>query len=131
MGSSMQSLEIEKGSYQGTTSQPKPSEMTQEQQPIKTMSTEATREQASEPRELLFDEATGLQLYTNELELNFMEQLQLRIINERKLDIEALSGEEYGHIIDYLKLEKRKRMLNDFADSAESEAHFKQLEQVL
>ena len=65
---------------------------------------------------MVMDEASGLQMYTNSIDLNFIEKLQLRIITERGLDVHSLKGDEFQNIKDYAKLEQRKAMLNNLDD---------------
>lgn len=48
-----------------------------------------------------------------------MQKLQLRIANERKINIGGLKGEEFKVLKEYKKLEERKHVLNtthDFFD---------------
>lgn len=60
----------------------------------------------------------GLQIYKNELEskLTFMQKLQLRIAEERKISIQKLKGDEFQILKDFKKLEERKELLNTVND---------------
>lgn len=69
-----------------------------------------------ETAELPIDGRTGLQLYENELQLTPMQKLQLRIAQERGIDLFSLKGSEYGTLKEYMKLEERKEQLNNFDD---------------
>lgn len=45
-----------------------------------------------------------------------MQKLQLRIVQERNIDIDGLRGDEFQVLKDYKKLEERKAMLNNVHD---------------
>jgi len=45
-----------------------------------------------------------------------MQKLQLRIAQERGLDIFRLKGSEYDTLKEFMKLEERKAQLNTFDD---------------
>lgn len=58
----------------------------------------------------------GMQLFENTLELNFMQKLQLRIAQQRGINVDTLHGAEFNILKDYKKLEERKELLNNFHD---------------
>ena len=62
------------------------------------------------------DPETGLQLYKNQMSLTFMQKLQLRIIQERNIDMDELKGEEFKILKEYKKLEDRASLLNNVYD---------------
>jgi len=66
------------------------------------------------------DSASGMQLVQHDLALNHQQKLQLRIANERGINIDNLMGEEYQVLKQYKSLEKRQEIFNnvyDFADA--------------
>lgn len=78
--------------------------------------------------EIEIDENTGMQLYQNELEekLTFMQKLQLRIAQQKNINIESLKGDEFKVLKDYKKLEERREFMNnvnDFFDPKYSTTH--------
>jgi hypothetical protein len=88
---------------------PKSSELTAE-------AAEKSSADLVEATELPVDIRTGQQLYENELVLTPMQKLQLRIAQERGLDIFRLKGGEYDTLKEFMKLEERKVQLNTFDD---------------
>jgi len=70
--------------------------------------------------DLLMDPASGMQLVQHDLALNHQQKLQLRIANERGINIDNLMGEEYQVLKQYKSLEKRQEIFNnvyDFGDA--------------
>ena len=70
--------------------------------------------------ELLVD-ACGTQLVQHDLALNHQQKLQLRIANERGINIDNLMGEEYRVLKQYKSLEKRQDVFNNVYDFAEAD----------
>lgn len=69
----------------------------------------------------MIDETTGLQVIKHGVVLNHHQRLQLRIANERGVNIDSLGGQEYQVLKEYIKQERRQDLLNnmhDFFDSS-------------
>lgn len=69
----------------------------------------------------MIDETTGMQVIKHDVALNHHQRLQLRIANERGINIDSLGGQEYQVLKEYMKQEKRQDLLNnmhDFFDSS-------------
>ena len=65
-----------------------------------------------------------MHLVKHDLELNHQQKLQLRIANERGINIDNLMGEQYQVLKHYRSLEKRQEIFNnmyDFADGDDGE----------
>ena len=50
------------------------------------------------------------------MSLSFMQKLQLRIIQDRNIDMDELKGEEFKILKEYKKLEDRASLLNNVYD---------------
>lgn len=70
------------------------------------------------------DETSGMQMVQHDLELNQQQKLQLRIANERGINLDNLMGEQYSVLKQYKSLERRQDIFNnmyDFADGDDTE----------
>ena len=66
--------------------------------------------------DILLDPESGLQIYKNDMNLTIIQKLQMRIIQERKIDLGSLKGEEFKPLKEYKKLENRSELLNNAYD---------------
>lgn len=71
--------------------------------------------------ELRVNEA-GMQLLQHNLTLTFQQKLQLRIANERGINIDNLMDSQYKVLKDYKKLETNQDMMNNMQDFLAPEA---------
>ena len=62
------------------------------------------------------DPESGLQIYKNDMNLTLIQKLQMRIIQERNIDIANLKGDEFQPLKEFKKLENRSELLNNVYD---------------
>ena len=60
-------------------------------------------ELVSGEQDLMIDETTGMQVIKHEVVLNHHQRLQLRIANDRGVNIDSLGGQEYQVLKEYMK----------------------------
>lgn len=73
-------------------------------------------EKQEDPGEVAVDEATGQLLMQSNLQLNFQQRLQLRIAEQRGIDVDTLQDEQFDILKQYKKLQHRERTLNNLLD---------------
>ena len=62
------------------------------------------------------DPESGLQIYKNDMNLTLIQKLQMRILQERNIDIANLKGDEFQPLKEFKKLENRSELLNNVYD---------------